>query len=59
MQGKINVAIEKLVSVLCDPEGRCCIQGSDADRKIVDEAIAELKAAVAPEKDVEHYKTVD
>lgn len=31
-----------LVSVLCDPEGKCCIQGGDGDRVLIDGAIAEL-----------------
>lgn len=35
-------AVESLKSVLCDPEGKCCISGSDADRKIVDDALAAL-----------------
>lgn len=36
-------AIDKLISVLCDPEGRCCIHGSDEDRRIVDEALNTLR----------------
>lgn len=39
--------IEKLESVLCDPEGKCCIRGSEADRTIVDEALAALRKALA------------
>lgn len=35
-------AIEQLKSVLCDPEGRCCITGSDEDRAIVDRALEAL-----------------
>ena len=35
-------AIEQLKAVLCDPEGKCCIQGSDTDRAIVDRALQEL-----------------
>jgi hypothetical protein len=38
------VALDNLRAVLCDPEGRCCIAGSDADRKIVDDALAALAA---------------
>jgi len=38
--------IDKLKSVLCDPEGKCCIHGSDEDRRIVDEAITALQAEV-------------
>jgi len=35
-------AIDQLKSVLCDPEGKCCIAGSDEDRAIVDRALAAL-----------------
>jgi len=38
-------AVEQLKSVLCDPEGKCCIAGSDEDRAIIDRA---LKALAAP-----------
>lgn len=34
--------IEQLKSVLCDPEGKCLIAGSDEDRAIVDRALQEL-----------------
>lgn len=37
-------ALENLVAVLCDPEGKCRISGSDADRAIVDESLAALRA---------------
>ena len=36
--------IDKLTSVLCDPSGKCCIAGSDADRAIIDGALRELLA---------------
>ena len=39
--------VEKLESVLCDPEGKCCISGGDADRQIVDEALTALSATIA------------
>ena len=39
--------IEQLISVLCDPSGKCCIHGSEADRQIVDSALAALRAAIA------------
>ena len=29
--------LNRLKSVLCGPDGKCCIQGSDVDRLIVDE----------------------
>ena len=38
-------AIETLISVLCDPEGKCCISGSDDDRRLIDSALAELAQA--------------
>ena len=34
---------EKLISVLCDPEGNVCIAGSIKDRKILQECIKEVK----------------
>ena len=40
-------AIETLISVLCDPEGKCCISGSDDDRRLIDSALADLAAAPA------------
>ena len=39
--------LEQLKSVLCDPEGKCCITGSDEDRAIVDRA---LQALAQPEQ---------
>ena len=47
-------AINMLESVLCDPEGKCCITGSEADRKIVDDAITELRAALAQPEQAEN-----
>jgi hypothetical protein len=45
--------IEQLESVLCAPDGKCCIAGSDSDRAIVDEALADLKVTIAqPEQAV-------
>jgi hypothetical protein len=40
--------LEQLKSVLCDPDGKCCITGSDDDRAIVDRA---LQALAQPEED--------
>lgn len=34
---------EKLISVLCDPDQKVCIQGSDEDKKILQECIKEVK----------------
>jgi hypothetical protein len=38
--------LEQLKSVLCGPDGTCCIAGSDEDRAIIDRA---LQALAAPE----------
>ena len=42
-------SIETLISVLCDPEGKCCISGSDDDRRLIDSALAELAQAAQAE----------
>lgn len=34
--------IDKLKSVLCGPDGKCCIAGSDEDRAIIDRALQAL-----------------
>ena len=34
--------LEQLKSVICDPDGKCCITGSDEDRAIVDRALQAL-----------------
>jgi len=34
--------LDQLKSVLCNPEGKCCIAGSDEDRAIVDRALEAL-----------------
>lgn len=39
--------LEKLKSVLCDPNGKCCITGSPEDLDIVDAALANLEAEIA------------
>jgi hypothetical protein len=39
-------AIEQMKSVLCDPDGKCCIAGSDEDRAIIDRALQALAAPV-------------
>lgn len=38
--------IERLKAVLCDPHGKCCISGSDADRKVIDDALDDLKLLI-------------
>ena len=40
--------IDQLKAVLCDPEGKCCVAGSDEDRAIVDRA---LEALAQPEQE--------
>tara|TARA_R110002126_G_scaffold4124_3_gene22172 strand:- start:370 stop:738 length:369 start_codon:yes stop_codon:yes gene_type:complete len=43
--------IDQLKAVLCDPTGKCCIDGSDEDRAIIDralQALAQPKQAVVP-----------
>lgn len=40
--------LEQLKSVLCDPEGKCCIAGSDEDRAIVDRALQALAQTAQP-----------
>ncbi len=41
-------ATDQLKSVLCDPEGKCCIAGSDEDRAIVDRALEALAKPPLP-----------
>ena len=41
-------AIETLISVLCGPDGKCCISGSDDDRRLIDSALAEIAKAAQP-----------
>jgi len=36
--------IEQLKSVLCEPDGTCCIAGSDEDRAIIEGALQALAA---------------
>ena len=50
-------ALEQLESVLCNPEGKCCIQGSAADRAVVDAALTALREKVAQlEADARRYR---
>jgi NTP pyrophosphatase (non-canonical NTP hydrolase) len=39
--------IEELKSVLCDPEGKACIHGSEADLKVIDDAIDGLSKSMS------------
>ena len=39
--------LEKLQSVLCDPEGKASIRGSEADLAIIDEALTQLREIVS------------
>ena len=43
----LRTAEDNLTAVLCDPEGKCCISGSDADRRIIDDALDILRALAA------------
>ena len=36
-------AVDALKSVLCGPDGKCCIAGSQADRDTVDTALAAIQ----------------
>ena len=47
---KAESALAQLKAVLCDPEGRCCIAGSDEDRAIVDRALAALSSSTTPKE---------
>ena len=40
--------IDQLKAVLCDPNGKCCIDGSDEDRAIVDRALQALAQGRKP-----------
>lgn len=40
---EIREIVNELEAVLCDPEGKACIQGSESDLKIIDKALARLK----------------
>lgn len=46
-----EAALNNLTAVLCDPEGLCCISGSDADREVVDVALATLRAELTRPED--------
>lgn len=55
MKDQINTIRGALEAVLCDPEGKCCIDGSDADRAEVDKALtalAQLEAMVGSQEPV-------
>jgi len=47
--------IDHLKSVLCDPTGKCCIQGSDEDREIVDRALQALAEQPAQQQEPVAY----
>ena len=51
--------VDALISVLCDQVGKCSIQGSDADRQIVDTALAALRAQRVPMTDVKLLAVAD
>jgi hypothetical protein len=41
-------AIDQLKSVLCGPDGKCCVTGSDEDRAIIDRALRALAQPPLP-----------
>jgi len=43
---------DNLSAVLCDTEGRCCIQGSSAERAVVDDALDAIDAHLAQQPDL-------
>ena len=48
--------IDQLKAVLCDPSGKCCIDGSDEDRAIIDRA---LQALAQPEQEPVAYLNIE
>lgn len=40
-------ALDELSSVLCDPEGNVCCEGSEVDRMVIGLALADLREALA------------
>ena len=44
-------ALEALESVLCNPDGKCCIDGSNADRAVIDAALTALRAVLAQQEE--------
>ena len=50
MTHPLETVAEALTSVLCDPEGECCIEGSDADKAIINKALTTLRAYIAAPK---------
>jgi len=42
MTKELDEALEALKAVLCDPEGVVCINGSDEDRRVIQNALAAL-----------------
>jgi hypothetical protein len=47
--------LDQLKSVLCNPEGKCCIAGSDEDRAIVDRALEALAQPPLPVQPVREW----
>ncbi len=43
INAKRKEALDNLKSVLCDPEGKVCIHGTDEDRNIIQQALKELE----------------
>lgn len=47
----LHEAVDALESVLCGPNGKCCITGSPEDRAIVGKSIATLRKQLAQPDD--------
>lgn len=52
----IRKALEALESVLCDPEGKAGIHGSDADMKIIDDALDQLRAQPEANEEIQELR---
>ena len=48
---------EKLKSVLCNPEGKCCVLGSNLDNSLLEEAIKEVVEMEGGGKNQTYYFT--
>jgi hypothetical protein len=47
--------LDQLKSVLCDPEGKCCIAGSAEDRAVVDRALQALAQPPLPVQEPHNF----
>ncbi len=44
---ELELILNALETVLCDPEGNCCISGSEVDRETIDRALTDLRDYIA------------